>query len=243
MWKSEWRDFLNGIIDLLYPLYCLVCFKKIGSKEVFPLCSECFQKIPWNIPPFCNKCGRNLPVELPSENICLACKKERHYFDRAWSVALYEGVIRDCLHKFKYGQKLGLINFFEKILSNFIEKFIAIEKFDYLIPVPLHPTKLRERGFNQAFLLAQPLAKKFQKKLLPRVLYRKKFTLPQSELTASQRKRNIREAFLLRNQPEISKKNILIIDDIFTTGSTVDECAKLLKRNGAGVVEVLTVAR
>ncbi|MCM8779034.1 MAG: ComF family protein [Candidatus Omnitrophica bacterium] len=236
------KEFFTGVVDLLYPLHCLICAERIETKEFGPLCSVCFQKIAWNLPPFCSKCGRNIPVELSTENVCLDCKKRRHYFDRAWSVALYTGIMRECIHKFKYEGKLGLVHFFEKILFDFIERFVPIEKFDYLIPVPLHYTKLREREFNQALLLAQPIAKKFQKKLLTGVLYRKKFTAPQTELNAPQRRKNIQGAFGIRKQNILTKKNILIIDDVFTTGSTVDECAKLLKRNGANIVDVLSIA-
>ena len=129
------------------------------------------------------------------------------------------------------------------ILIEFTYRHIDIERFDYILPIPLHRTKEREREFNQAYILAQPLAAKFKKKLLLRNIYRTRFTLSQSELASHQRKENIRGAFGITNRETIKGKNILIVDDVFTTGATVNECAALLKKNGAGITEVLTLAR
>jgi len=242
MFKSNLKEIYTGIIELIYPAHCLICSQRIiNNKDWEPLCWECFNKIKWNLPPFCNICGRNIPVELVPANICVDCKKQKHFFDRAWSIFLYEGIIRECIHKFKYENKIGLISFFEKVLIDFTKKFIPIEDFDFILPIPLHPTREREREFNQAFLLAKPIAKKFNK-IIIRNIYRKKFTLPQSSLSIEERFKNIKGAFGIRNKKEILGKNILIIDDVFTTGSTVDECARLLKENGAKRIEVLTLA-
>lgn len=233
--------FWEGIIKIIFPYYCLICNKKIDNEKSIPLCIECFDKIHWNLPPFCTKCGRSMPIELSPLNLCLECKKKRYYFDRAWSASYYEGIMLECIHRFKYQQKFSLIDFFKNILCNFIEKYLEIEKFNYLLPIPLHSTKLRERGFNQAFLLTQPIAKQFKKKILENV-WRKKPTLSQTELNAKQRRENIKGAFAVKNPILIKGKNILIIDDVFTTGSTVNECALVLKKNGARIVEVLTIA-
>ncbi|MCM8783731.1 MAG: ComF family protein [Candidatus Omnitrophica bacterium] len=235
------KDLFIGTVDLIYPFRCVICQNKINIKELGPLCFSCFYSIQWNHPPFCSVCGRSIAVELIPENICVDCKTKKHFFNRAWSVALYEGVMRECIRKFKYERYTGLVYFFGKILNDFIAKFINIDKFDYVLPIPLHPTKLREREFNQALLLAYPISKKFSKALLKNI-YRVKFTLPQSELNAEDRLSNIKGAFKIKKPEHIRGKNILIIDDILTTGSTVDECAKLLKSNGANLIEVLTLA-
>lgn len=242
MFKNILEDLFRGITNLVYPPYCTICGKKIITKEFNPLCPECIGKIKWNLPPFCSICGRNTVIELFPINICLECKKQHHFFDRAWSVSLYEGIMRECIHKFKYERRFELIYFFERILEEFIKKFINIGIFDYIFPIPLHPKKLREREFNQALLIAEPIAKKFKKKILLRNIYRKKYTLPQSELKAEDRRKNIKGAFVIKNTRQIVNKNIFIIDDILTTGATVDECAKLFKESGANIIEVLTIA-
>ncbi len=134
------------------------------------------------------------------------------------------------------------MNLFGIILVEFANVFLEMKKFSYILPIPLHQTKLRERQFNQSLVLAQALAHNFKKRLLNNVC-RKKFTLPQSELTSEKRKENIRAAFGITKPELIKDKNILLVDDIFTTGATVNECASLLKKNGSGIVEVLTLAR
>ncbi|MGE4357941.1 MAG: ComF family protein [Candidatus Omnitrophota bacterium] len=235
------KDLTTGIIDLIYPQRCVICQNRLDEQTFTPLCLYCFKKISWNLPPTCSICGRKIPVELSPENICFDCKVNKHFFDRAWSVALYEGVMRECIHKFKYERCTALVCFFVKVMNDFIDNFINMDEFDCIVPIPLHPAKFREREFNQAFLIAHPIARRFRKRLLNNIR-RVKFTLPQTELSAKERFKNIKGAFELRKENNINGKNILIIDDVFTTGATVDECARLLKLNKANFVGVLTLA-
>jgi ComF family protein len=237
------KEFLEGLIDVVYPLNCIICKARLESVESIPLCTVCFRKIKKIEPPFCNKCGKPLEVNLDPENICVDCRSRRYWFDRAWASASYEGILRECIHFLKYNHRMSLVGLLSKILINFADRYMNIEQFDYIMPVPLHRTKLREREFNQSYLLASPFASRFNKILLSKQVYRVKYTLAQSELTSVQRRENIRDAFRIRNSESVRNRDILIIDDVFTTGATVDECASLLKKNGARHIEVLTLAR
>lgn len=244
MWlNNKIKSFCESLVDVVYPLNCLICRAKLNASQYSPLCSDCFSSIKKINPPFCIKCGKPLEIALTPSNKCLNCRKQEYNFDRAWSSTKYDGVMRECIHKLKYNRKFSLGNMFSRILIEFVNKYMEINKFDFIIPVPLHRTKLREREFNQAQMLAEPLSSNFNKRLLSKNIYRIRYTLSQSELSLQERRENIRGAFGISNPELIKGKDILIIDDVFTTGATVNECASLLKRNGAGLIEVLTLAR
>lgn len=241
--KRKLRTLFESLVNIVYPLNCVICKAKLAPDESIPLCFECFSKIGHITPPFCIKCGGLLGADLVPYNICLKCKNNNYYFDQAWASTVYEGVIRECIHLLKYSHRLSIVNLFGKIMINFADKYMTMERFDYIIPIPLHRTKLREREFNQAELLALPIANKFNKRLLKDMISRIKYTTPQSELADSQRQENVRGIFRITRSESLKHKNILIIDDVFTTGSTVNECASLLKASGASIVEVFTLAR
>lgn len=151
--------------------------------------------------------------------------------------------MRECIHMLKYERRLLLLNLFDQLLTEFIKAHIDIEEIDYLVPVPLHPTKLREREFNQSHLLCCVIARRFNRQISKRNLIRSKFTPPQTQLPPRERKSNIKDAFSVVAPALLEGKNILLLDDVFTTGSTVNECAKVLKNAGVRNVIVLTLAR
>lgn len=241
--KAISKEFFDRLLAIVYPLDCFICGERIDHKEHDPLCSDCFGKIRKIYPPFCAKCGTPLSAELTPVNICAECRGKHYSFDRAWASTSYEGIMRSCIHSLKYGRHISLGNLLSRILIDFAHRYMDINLFDCIIPVPLHNTKLREREFNQSRLLAQPLAESFNKKLLLNKLIRIKYTLPQSELTSRDREENVRGVFSVNDPQSVKDKNILIVDDVFTTGATLNECASVLKKNGAGRIEVLTLAR
>ncbi len=241
--KAVSKEFFEHLLAIVYPLDCFICGERIDRKEYNPLCSGCFGKIKKIYPPFCAKCGTPLSAELTPVNICAECRRKRYFFDQAWASTSYEGVMRSCIHSLKYGRHIALGDLLSRILIDFARRYMDMNRFDCIIPVPLHSAKLREREFNQSRLLAQPLADSFNKKMLLRGLVRVKYTLPQSELTSSEREENVRGVFSVNDPQSVKGKNILIIDDVFTTGATLNECALVLKENGAGRIEVLTLAR
>ena len=159
------------------------------------------------------------------------------------AVCIYEGVIKDCIHLFKYNSKLSLVNPLAKLMIEHAPSFFKMEEIDFIMPVPLHMRKLRQRQFNQARLLAKVFAKEFAKKLKDNLLIKIKSGASQVTLSRRERIENVRDSFKVRDPSSIKDKYILLIDDVVTTGATVNECAKVLSEAGAGRIDVFSLAR
>ncbi len=217
------------------------------------MCKQCLDKFYYLKAPFCTKCGRPLPAERQElAKICRVCQKFPPQFDRGFSVCLYEGVLKECLHKFKYQGKTALKKTFGRMVSSFINENILKtlpdiseegkkNLFDCIIPVPLHITRMRERGFNQSELLAIEVCKSLDISLKTNILKRKRFTKSQILLTKKQRRKNVRDAFIARTDKTI--KSVILLDDIMTTGSTLDECSRTLRQAGIEFICAVVVAR
>jgi len=198
-----------------------------------------------NSPPFCKKCGRHIKLEdkNPNMEVCTACQKKNLHFNRAWSVCSYNNKMKDLLHLFKYKNKTALRKPLGRLLVEFIQNFnIPIQRFDFIIPMPLHHVRLREREYNQSQLLTQELSKAFSLRISKNNLLRIRNTKPQSSLSPSERWQNIKEAFQVRYPEEINDKDVLIVDDLYTTGATASEASLSLKQAGAKDICVLTMA-
>ena len=172
--------------------------------------------------------------------MCLPCRKEPNRFDQALSVGYFEGSLREAVHQFKYRpcRSLG------KPLGEWMaDKVRLVTDLDMVIPVPLHNQRLKERGFNQALLLAHEMSLAHHIPLSLDNLYRTRPTRPQVELSGAERIRNVAGAFALRRPGEVADKRLIIVDDVFTTGATMNECAAVLKDAGAAQVTVFTLAR
>ncbi|MDI6605736.1 MAG: ComF family protein [Candidatus Omnitrophota bacterium] len=239
------RRLIEGLVDLVYPRRCHACKDKLTEASVEKLiCSRCWSGIRKNTPPFCHSCGRRLDKGAFAKNICPQCQKTRLHFDRAFAPCVYEGVIRELIHEFKYNGKDYLGRPLSRLMSDFIKEYeLPMNEIDYIIPVPLHKARLREREFNQAEILSEFIAGEFKKELLRDVLLRHRHTRTQTELKINQRLYNVRESFSIAAQDKIKGKNLLLIDDVLTSGATSSEAAYSLKKNGgAGIVFVLTLA-
>jgi competence protein ComFC len=236
----------GGLVDIIYPKTCVACKNKIGDKTAVDelICRQCWSGIKRNLPPFCHRCGRHLDVAETAKSICDPCYKKEFHFDRAFSPCIYEGIIKELIHEFKYKGKDYLGNSLARLMTEFIKEYnFPIGDMDLIIPVPLHKTKLREREFNQAGILAHRLADEFGKIFSEGILGRQRYTQAQAELTAdSNRWENVKGSFALKKKNDIIGKNILLVDDVFTTGATVSEAAYTLKNSGAGAVFVITLA-
>lgn len=228
------------LANLLYPMRCLVCETSMEARSTEPLCDRCRDQIRPNPKPWCIRCGRS--VETAGER-CSDCRTIRRDFTRAYSAHLYEGVIKECVHLIKYRGKEGL----SRVLSRFMIDFVnanpeTVDAVDAIVPVPLSATKLRERGYNQSELLAQGLSRAFNLPLIP-ALVKTRSAKAQSGLKKDERMRNVRGAFGVRHGAPVRGKKILIVDDVFTTGSTLNECASALLGAGARDICALTLAR
>jgi competence protein ComFC len=147
------------------------------------------------------------------------------------------------VQKFKYGRKVSLGKPLGRLMAHGCQEFLKECQVDLIVPVPLHPKRLRWRGFNQSLLLARQVHRLYELPLDPFVLYRDRETAPQTELTEDERRKNVRGAFAIHPGKSLKEKSVLLVDDVYTSGATVNECSRALVRGGAKAVHVLTLAR
>lgn len=239
------RGFIQGLAQLIYPKVCLTCRKNLKRAPSIDnlVCLECWQKIKKNLPPFCCSCGRHLEKTDFTKRICLDCTRKNLIFDRAFSPCVYEGVIKELIHAFKYKNKDYLGKTLSRPMIDFIQEFdLPINYIDFIIPVPLHKIRLREREFNQAEILSGYIAREFKKEVLSDKLIRRRQTKQQTDLEVNQRFLNVKDTFSINRPKTIKGKNILLVDDVLTSGATASEAAFTLKNAEANIVFVLTLA-
>ncbi len=231
----------QACLDLLFPPLCLGCGTSLGSSRPPLFCPGCQEKIIPLAPPFCTCCGRPLPAAAGQGHTCGRCLTKPPAFTKARALVLYDGPIAEAIHRFKYqGETAGLATFAH---LNTMAAPAVLSAPDLILPVPLHPTRLRQRGFNQAQRLAAAFFPNGRERLRSELLLRTRPTAPQTGMSGGERRRNLRRAFALSRPELVRNRRILLVDDVYTTGSTVNECAKVLRRAGATAVEVLTLAR
>ena len=235
---------MESIISIIYPPVCAGCNKPNHSNEKnIYICNECYYNIKRHVPPFCQKCGRGL---MQTKDIysgaCSICQNRQYYFNQAWSICSYEGIIKELIHKFKYNQKVQYKAIFEDLFNEFIETFNVLSEIDLIIPIPLHPARLREREYNQSQVLASIVSKIINKPSDCKILFRRKNTKSQINLNEEKRFKNIADCFAIKNSKEILNKSILLIDDVFTTGITLSEAAKVISKGHPKKISILTLA-
>jgi competence protein ComFC len=233
---------LRALTNLFYPAVCRICSEKINEFDR-NICAYCVKKIKERIPPFCVKCGRQLEGEPELIAACPDCRKHAPYFDRAWSACHYDEPLKSLIHDFKYKKVSSLSTDFTALIIDFMKKYNVGKDCQMILSIPMHSNRLFKREINHSDILAQNLGKKINIPCSLSTLKKTKDTLFQSKLKREARIKNLRSSFSLKNSSIIRDKNILLIDDLFTTGSTVNECSRLLKNSGAKRVEVITLAR
>ena len=234
-------SFFRGIASLLYPPSCTICSGPVDLGEY--LCPECEAKISRIVPPFCAKCSEPFDGAITTTFACANCAQRALYFDAAVSAYRSRGIVRHVMLNFKYGRQIHLRHLVARwLVAAFDDERLRERRFDAIVPVPLHPAKQRERGFNQAALLAEWLSTHLALPLRP-VLQRVRFTTTQTAFDRAERMQNLRNAFRLRKNADVRKLRVLLIDDVLTTGSTLSECARVLKKAGAQSVYAATAAR
>ena len=232
---------LRGIASLLYPPSCTICAVSVDSGEY--LCQECEGKISRIVPPFCAKCSEPFDGAITSTFSCANCAHRRLHFDAAISAYRSRGIVRHVILNFKYGRQSHLRHLVARwLVAAFDDDRLRERRFDAIVPVPLHPARQRERGFNQATLLAEWLSSHLSLPLHP-ALQRIHYTTTQTAFDRSERMQNLRGAFRLRKKADVRRLRVLLIDDVLTTGSTLSECARVLKQGGARSVYAATAAR
>lgn len=233
---------LQALLDLCFPRNCAGCGVPDPDASSH-LCWNCISDFSVIQPPFCEQCGNPVAGKVEHAYRCAHCAQMNPDFHIARSCVRYDGAVRDMILSLKYHSALWLVHDMLPLLEACCESFLAIHEIDLVMPIPLHPVKKRDRGYNQASVLGKPLAAKLGIPWEPRCLQRIRQTGTQTRLTARQRITNVKGAFKVRWPQWLEGKNILIIDDVMTTGATVSEAARELRKSGAGSVAVLTVAR
>jgi len=219
---------------LFFPNACVLCLKT--AYREYDLCEACEEDLPW-IENACPQCSKPQVHSL----LCGNCIKQPPKYDHVYALFEYQFPIDKLVTGFKYGDRFQYGAVLSKLLTNHFGNKITNNKPDLIIPVPLHPRRMRKRGFNQALELAKPLSKKFNIPLDNNVCKRIKYTLSQSERGQSKRKSNLRGAFI--SSAKMKLDHVTIIDDIVTTGSTINSLASCLKKAGVKKVDVWCVGR
>ncbi|MDI6602214.1 MAG: ComF family protein [Thermoanaerobacteraceae bacterium] len=236
--KTERLSYLNyfvkNISSLIFPHHCALCGKPL---EEGYFCEDCCKKLPFIEGNTCSVCGCEL---IDGSEMCDECTNSMHYFYKNISVFKYTSEFSTMVYRFKYHKDRHLARPFAEFMAEKIKK--ANFPVDFIIPVPLHPEKEEERGYNQSFLLARHISKILDIPVLNDVLVRDIYTNSQTGLKKDRRRENVCGAFSVKNRLAVDSKIILLIDDILTTGSTMDECSRVLLDNGVKRVYSATLA-
>ncbi len=223
-------------------MYCIGCGTKIESSFYFGFCRRCFHRLEFIRDNRCLKCGRKTARKL---DMCVQCRGKRIYYDRCFSVFVLNDFLKNAVWNFKYGGKASYGYYFAAFLTHRLKDELSKENFSemYLTYVPLTIKKRFFRGFNQSFVLSEQVSKRINFAGFGKYLKKLKDNKSQTELNINERKKNVEGVFGINGfKSRIKDKSFVVVDDIFTTGSTLNECARVLKRNGAKRVFGLTVA-
>jgi ComF family protein len=195
------------------------------------------------VPPFCSRCAEPFEGAIDGSFACSNCANQKLHFEAAIAGYRARGVVRRVIHNFKYHKQLYLRHLVSDWLAATLDDpRMKTSNFDLIVPVPLHPARRRERGFNQAELLARSLSSRTGLPVTP-ALERVRYTTTQTAFDRTERMENLRDAFRLRPAQDVRGSRVLLVDDVLTTGSTLSECARVLKRSGAPSVYAATAAR
>ncbi|MFH1504543.1 MAG: ComF family protein [Candidatus Omnitrophota bacterium] len=227
----------EAVQNIFFPHLCLYCENKIPNGF---LCSKCEQKIHLLYSPLCQYCSK--PIKLSPLNICKECQGKIHPYDRAISAAAYKEPIVSLIRLFKYKNYSWLASFFTQlIIKQLSETDFNPSEYDLIIPVPMHKYKLKMRGYNQAALLAKPLSKYFKIPFEDGIMKSIDFGPSQTKLSRGLRQKNVEKAFTATEN--LNNKKIILVDDIFTTGSTAASCCRELKNAQSGLITVITASK
>lgn len=230
-------------LNLLFPKECISCGKSLSYQNRDYLCPDCSRFLFWTGGIICEKCGRPLAGDIIPPVICPTCRKFPPVFDRARSALILEEAGQEFMLAFKYQQAPYLSAPAGRWLARAGREYYAWSDYDLIVPVPLHHRKKRERGFNQSELLARRLSRLTRLPLAGRKFVRCRYTRTQTRLNPKEREKNVKGAFRVTDDKYFRERRLLLIDDVLTTGATVNECARVLIKAGAGRVDVLTLAR
>lgn len=227
----------TDIVGLLFPRRCPVCHEVVEERGE-QVCRICRTRLPYVREPFCLKCGKPLLTE--EREYCGDCRRKKHMYCKGRAPFVYDRLMRESVARYKYGGRREYAAFYaEEILRTCAREAVRWNA-HALVPIPLHPSRRRKRGYNQAALLARELSRRCGIPTDEKLLFRTKKTRAQKDLNDQERLANLKNAFSVR-EGSVPYKNIILIDDIYTTGSTIDEAARVLLENGAQSVFFLCI--
>jgi len=233
----------DDLLDFVYPQHCIICKKHLNRKERH-VCETCWNSLVTLPDPFCPYCKSFMEHGDTKCVFCDSTKKlsEDHILLKVRSLGRFADYYKELIHQLKYDKKIPLGKRLGERLGKTINDDSIFLKSDYLIPVPLHKSRYRERGFNQSEIVAEGISKTTGLPVSRNVLKRKKNTKDQTNLSREQREENVRGAFVVTSPEMINGKSIILVDDVITTGATLSECARMLNQFGAQQILAMTLA-
>jgi len=250
------RSAIDALAAVLFPAPCRICAATLVNASRIPICAQCFASFEPLKKPFCQCCGRpflapaggedvphQMELEQAGQTLCRLCRGEFYAFDMARSYGSYNEALRKAILLLKFEEVTCLGDWFAARLAEVVAREAEEFRADVVVPVPLHPDRQRERGYNQAELIARPLARKLHLNLGPYLLMRTRPRPPRLVLSRKEHWDSVRGAYATREGLRVDKLRVLLIDDVMTTGATLDSCARALKKAGAAAVLGVTVAR
>lgn len=232
---------LQVVLDLIYPARCPVC-KEIVIPKGRKICVPCESRLQVIHEPRCKKCSK--PLEQDQIEYCSDCERKEYHFEYGYSLWIYDSVMKSSVSNFKYRHKKEYADYYVEMLVKHFGNAIAKMAPDAVVPVPVHKSKYRERGYNQAEILANGIGKRLGIPVMPDFLVRSKKTLPQKQLSDKERLKNLQEAFMVNKKAGCGLSmpaKVLLVDDIYTTGSTIEACTNVLLKHGVKHVYFITL--
>ena len=232
------QQLFETAITFLFPAQCKVCEKNIGLESIPYLCNGCWDSLEIVTPPWCEICGiQNV------DGVCDVCATAPPRYGKLRTVAFYDAILQRIIHLYKFEKRRSLAKHLSYMMVNHFPNDCNLKEYDYILPIPIHKNRLRERGFNQSTLIAQGISNEIGIDICTDAIVRSRNTSPQSSLTRDARQTNVVGAFGIKNRNLIRGKRILILDDVFTTGATVNEAVNMLWNEDPIEIDVLTLAR
>lgn len=233
--------YINKFINFIFPNYCNNCNKLLTENDPQCFCNKCWNTITLIKDDFCIKCGK--PI-ITSDGICSNCKNKTFYYHQIRAAGVYEDILKDAIHLYKYSFRWKLVSDFINLIDKSINSDFIMDN-QYIAPVPVTGIELKRKGFHHIFSLTKYLSKKYNIPVIKNLIKKIKNTKPQSQLKKEERLTNLKDCFIVNKKynAQIYNKTILLCDDVYTTGSTVQEISKELRKHSIKKVNILTIAR